>query len=234
MTKLTADQEPEAIEAYRLGNMRAATALVETHEGRIRRAVRPAASFGVVPEEDLLQVGRMALLEATGDWVEGRLWRVAARAVVRAAFEEVARSVGVSEATFRRIANAVRESHGDREAARAYASAPERGSQRVAPETFDAVHEALGEADEVDTSEGPPAPSTAPDAETLRLMEAVSAAAHVLDDRERLVLVHHFGLGVEPERDADIGRRLRVDRSRVVRIRARAVEKLREEISVSA
>lgn len=232
MTKLTADQEPEAIEAYRLGNMRAATALVEHYETRIRRAVRPAAAFGIIDIEDLVQVGRLALLEATEDWVEGRLWAVARRAVVRAAFVEVAQAAGVSEPTFRRIARAVRESHGDRDAARAFASAPERGSQRVAPETFDAVHEALGDAADVSAGTGTPASPHGIDETTRRMMESVSEAAHVLDDRERMVLIRHFGLGEDPVPDSVIAADLGVDRSRIVRIRAKALEKLRANVSV--
>lgn len=234
MPKLTPGQEIDRIEAYASGDMRAAVDLLDAHEGRIRRAVRPAAAFHLVDIEDLVQVGRLALLESTEDWLEGRLWPVARRAVVRAAFVEVAHAAGVSESTFRRIARAVRESHGDREAARAFAASPERGSQRVAPETFDAVHEALGDTVDVASGTGTPAPAPGIDATTVRLMSEVEEAAHVLDDRERHVLTRSFGLGQESVSDSVIAEDLDVDRSRIVRIRARALEKLREEIGVSA
>lgn len=250
-------EEAVYVREARAGDSHAMAVLLQQHENLIRRAIRPALNLTVLDEEDLVQAGSVALARVvTETWKAGSpLWRQSRRQVVRAAFEEVARALGTSEPTLRRIANAVHECDGNIEEARRYACSKERGSDRVREATFDAIQSALGDdsayvddikdlsrdvgpnqyrwREQMNTSQAAVGSSTPLDPETVALMDAVSDASHVLSDREREVLKRHYGLSGDPQADGDIARALDVDRSVVGKVRRRALAKLRDEIRKS-
>lgn len=215
------------------GDESAMEKLLQEHRRRILAVVRKPASYGILDAEDLFQIGAVAFLTAVQDWEPPlRLWQRAKRPVAHASSRALASAIGSSETHLRRFHHAVRVSNGDREAAKAWATSTDRPSrERMSEVAFDAIEDALRDTTPEHDVTLPDAASERVSDDTAAMMEAVSAAAHVLTDRERKVLEMHYGLDGEPMTDGAIAARFGIDRSRIVRVRNRAIDRLREEIA---
>lgn len=244
---ITAEEEARLVLAAQAGDTSAAETLVRT---QIRQIAKLAMRHrrGNVELEDLISAGVEEFLIGLQDHNvaanERYLW---IKRVNRRMLEEALSHfspVSVPQAMLRRYRDAIDKTATDAEG-REYATSAERGSQRMDPLTFDAIHrltrplgiegrlpndrtgsygaegESLGQgvADALPERLGPTCSSVEDQDEAQRLLA-------VLDERERRVMEMHAGFQGEPMKDGEIAQVLGIDRSRIVRIRQAAVAKM--------
>lgn len=233
-TTTTTDPAAEAALILRAqqGDGEAFAALVHDAQNYLAHFARKATAFGTHDVEDLVQVGTVALWEAVKTWdptVGVRLYGHARFRVATAIWEEVAQALGTSEPTLRRVALAMRACGDDHEAARAYATAPERGTQRMTEGTFDAVQDAIRSVREGGDGFVSPSVDIAPGSEYLDRLAEVVRALDALSDKERRILSRYFGLDDRGgATDAEIATEEGLTRAGVTQSRLRALAKVRK------
>jgi RNA polymerase primary sigma factor len=228
---MTPEEEAEHIARAQEGDQDALLAIIRSQQGALRKEARSLLRPGV-DLDDLMQEGNLALMRAVYgfDPAQGaRLWTYARRSVREAMGEHSAAMAGGASAparTVKRYEAAMRAAGGDTEAARAYASSPERGRGRLEPSTFDAVRASFtGRVPEEETLDVPESMDPATSAVDRATIRAILAS---LKPRHRAVLALSFGLGSGPMTDEEVGEALGLSRPRVVTIRKEALEAARK------
>lgn len=229
---LTLDEERDLIRQAQAQNAQALDTLLRLSRPTIiASARRTGARHADV--DDLIQEALLAVADVVTTYDldrPGRLVTAITPRVRRAITDTLATTrpaaASVPARTMSRFLGQVRSADGDlgKAHAAAVAKAAETGDRRGVDDFFAIAAAVLPVAAGVDFMD----PTAQPDAVIDRVF--VEEVLAVLDDRERTVLRAHFGLDGEPETDAAIAKTLGVDRSRVVRIRQRALDKVRESV----
>ena len=69
-----------------------------------------------------------------------------------------------------------------------------------------------------------------PPVEAASLSDDMTRAIDILNEREKTVITHYFGIGSERHTMAEIGEKMNLKRERVRQIRNQAVRKLRKAV----
>lgn len=225
---INADQERALVQQAQNGDKAAVATLIRTQAPFLwRLAVK--SSTPAMSADDLFQAGIEGLMQAIEQHDNGhRLFTYAMPFVKRRMFDAVSSgswAVTVPYRSLLRYFAAVRNTD-SLDDAKTWAGDRAQG-RRMAAETFEAVHDALNGATTLDSDE---AQAAADDVEATATASAlVAALLDKVSGRDREVVVLHYGLaGEEPMSDGAIAKRLGIDRTRVVRIRNRALGVMRE------
>jgi RNA polymerase sigma factor (sigma-70 family) len=248
--RLSAEEERELVAATDGGDEAAARQLVECFLPAIGSVARRFDSGGGVQRVELMQEGVAGLLFAarrydprtqTPFWAYASFW---VRKAMQELVAEVTRPVALSDHAARGLARlrAARRDH-----LQSHGREPTKAELAAATGFTNSQLDSLLAIDRTPRSfEGPLGPydgATAtfadvvadPEAETefdqvldRMEIEAVRDLSDQLDDRERMVLRSHFGLGQAPQTLSEIGSDLGLTAERVRQIEKGALDRLRE------
>ncbi|ABG03643.1 RNA polymerase, sigma 28 subunit [Rubrobacter xylanophilus DSM 9941] len=240
--------EQALLERAASGDREARRRVIESHLGLAAALARRYARRWVVPFEDLLQEGALALVHAVDHYDPSRGMRFSTYATwwvkqaIRRAAMAYARPMRVPERTWRlseRLAEAERELRAelgreieDRDLRSGLGWSEEELSEvRRAMGPVVSLESPVGEEEEdvlgdlvADENAEDPAELAARNDARRRLAHALSA----LPRRERAVLAGRYGLTGEPRTFVDLGRELGVSRERARQLERAAAERLRE------